>query len=85
MTVASSWCDYFFFFAAAFFTGFFAAAFFVAMRTSPPFGAKMLVDVTGIAEIAWRVKYLSSSVVRLGWSRERVHSLERARWSWGRG
>lgn len=40
VTVASPWCDYFFFFAAAFFTGFFAAAFFVAMSTSPPFGVK---------------------------------------------
>jgi hypothetical protein len=39
VTVASSWCNYFFFL-AAFFTGFFAAAFFVAMSTSPPFGVK---------------------------------------------
>jgi hypothetical protein len=38
MAGASSWCDYYFFF-AAFFAGFFAA-FFVAMSTPPPFDFK---------------------------------------------
>jgi len=44
VAAASSWCDYFFFL-AAFFAGFFAAAFFVAMRSSPPFGVKMLTEM----------------------------------------
>jgi hypothetical protein len=44
VTVASSLCDDYFFF-AAFFAGFFAAGFFAAMRSPPPFDVKMLVSM----------------------------------------